>query len=63
MAGVKAGRDGGVLVDHLQVEGGPQPHHEEGDGGPAPREDDGPENMPFDMARMGWGGFKPIVEA
>ena len=22
-----------------------------------------PQNMPFDMARMGWGGFKPIVEA
>jgi len=22
-----------------------------------------PKNMPFDMARMGWGGFKPIVEA
>jgi uncharacterized protein YbaA (DUF1428 family) len=22
-----------------------------------------PQKMPFDMARMGWGGFKPIVEA
>jgi len=22
-----------------------------------------PKKMPFDMARMGWGGFKPIVEA
>jgi uncharacterized protein YbaA (DUF1428 family) len=22
-----------------------------------------PENMPFDMSRMAWGGFKPIVEA
>jgi len=22
-----------------------------------------PNKMPFDMARMGWGGFKPIVEA
>ncbi len=22
-----------------------------------------PTKMPFDMARMGWGGFKPIVEA
>jgi uncharacterized protein YbaA (DUF1428 family) len=22
-----------------------------------------PDNMPFDMSRMAWGGFKPIVEA
>ena len=22
-----------------------------------------PANMPFDMSRMAWGGFKPIVEA
>jgi uncharacterized protein YbaA (DUF1428 family) len=22
-----------------------------------------PANMPFDMRRMAWGGFKPIVEA
>jgi len=22
-----------------------------------------PENMPFDISRMAWGGFKPIVEA
>ena len=22
-----------------------------------------PKKMPFDMSRMGWGGFKPIVEA
>ena len=22
-----------------------------------------PKKMPFDMGRMGWGGFKPIVEA
>jgi uncharacterized protein YbaA (DUF1428 family) len=23
----------------------------------------GPGNMPFDMSRMAWAGFKPIVEA
>jgi uncharacterized protein YbaA (DUF1428 family) len=23
----------------------------------------GPDNMPFDMSRMAWAGFKPIVEA
>jgi uncharacterized protein YbaA (DUF1428 family) len=22
-----------------------------------------PDNMPFDMSRMAWAGFKPIVEA
>ena len=62
---VEAGRDGGLLLDRLQVAGRPRSDQREGHGGSAPgKDDEGPaRTWPFDAKRMIYGGFEVLVTA
>ena len=59
----QARRDGGLLLDRLQVARPSRQGQRQGDEGPADREDDeDPKAMPFDVKRMAYGGFKVLVD-
>ena len=63
MIKAQARRDGGVLVDRVQVASASRSRQREGHEGPAPGRRWIRTSMPFDMKRMVYGGFKVLVDA